>query len=278
VGIRRVPPQDYARNLDLLIRQAAERGIGAALVAPCNMEMAEGALDKEPGWQPYFAAQAAVARHHGLPLVATWPAMQEAAKATGSAQHLFVDAMHPSDAGNAIFGAEIAAGLLTAGWPQSSLLGRGEAFDPGGIVETVEGGQVPVVNPMSPQANLFPSSPVVSWTEAASSEERARQERIAATNLDHGAIVERTALQQGWEVIIQSCLAAPASAELQSSDGNRLEVLQIDGSGELRVRAPPGQPAVRLLVGEEKLPATPSRPRISIGCETVPTARPDPSP
>ncbi|MBM4391487.1 MAG: SGNH/GDSL hydrolase family protein [Deltaproteobacteria bacterium] len=153
VGVRRVPLQRYAENLDLMVRDARERGVGVLFFTPCNREMARGDSEDDVAWGAYFDAQARVAAHHGLPIAATRHAMFEAAKRTG-VEALLVDTMHPSAAGHAIFASVAANALDAAGWPGARLIGRGPAF-PFDKLEDFVPMSEDALNPRSPQVNLF---------------------------------------------------------------------------------------------------------------------------
>lgn len=149
---RRVPLQDYARNLDWMVREAKSRGIGAAFVAPTNTGLVDGQFEQGAGWDPYFDVQKQVAEWHQLPLATAITALQ--GNATPTAED-FVDLMHPSPAGHEAIGMLIAAVLTEAGWPEKPLFGRDEAFDPSGLVDdgTLQAGGQPAK--MSPQGQLF---------------------------------------------------------------------------------------------------------------------------
>ena len=148
-GGRRVPLQDYAANLDHLARGAAARGVGVAFLAPCNRDQVSGPSGRF-SWDVYFEAQAAVAKNAGVPLIPMLPAM----KAAPPGEALFVDPMHPSARGHAIFAATAAEALLAAGWPQAKLLATGPPFAATSLTDTgLSHGDVP---PGSPQGDLFP--------------------------------------------------------------------------------------------------------------------------
>jgi lysophospholipase L1-like esterase len=151
-GKRRVPVQRYAANLDAMIRDAAARNVGAVLFRPSNLHLVTSPDDPDVVWGPYHAAQAAVAAHHGLPLVETLPRLLETV-ATVPAEQLFLDDMHPTVAGHGVFAAAAAAALAAADWPARPLLGRSEPYDPSGLVDGTPT-QI-TTNPLSPQANLF---------------------------------------------------------------------------------------------------------------------------
>ena len=132
-GTRRVPLRRFAKNLDAIARAAAERGVSVAFIAPANRNMLTQSSAPEVGWGPYFAAQAAVAAHHGLPVLSLQPALQQLYEKS-DLDATFLDYMHPTAAGNAAAGEAIAAGLRAAGWPERPLLAAGDGpFSPVGL-------------------------------------------------------------------------------------------------------------------------------------------------
>lgn len=150
---RRVPIQDYARNLDAMVRDARERGAGAAFISPANQGLVNGAYQSGAGWDPYFAAQAAVAAWHGLPVASAVEALQAD---PASIDEKFVDQMHPSARGAEDIARTVAGVLRNAGWPATPLTGRADAFDASALVDDARvppGGQD---RKFSPQAQLFP--------------------------------------------------------------------------------------------------------------------------
>jgi lysophospholipase L1-like esterase len=155
VGVRRVPLATYARNLDAMIRAAAARGIGAALVSPCNVRMARGLTAQGNVWDAYYRVQADVARHHGIPIIRTEAAMRVAAQQV-DAELLYVDDMHPTATGARVMAAAIAAGLLEARWPARALRGRTEPFDASAVRDDNPEGLPEIPTARSPQTNLFP--------------------------------------------------------------------------------------------------------------------------
>ena len=147
---RRVPIQDYAANLDAMAREAAERKVGIAFVSPCNVGLVRGEYSDGASWDVYFETQRAVAMHHGVPAIATLPAM----KSSGvDPDALFVDVMHPSAQGHAIFAEAVASALTAAGWPTTPLLAAGSPFPVADLVDRAPQVGQPATG--SPQRNLF---------------------------------------------------------------------------------------------------------------------------
>ena len=152
-GSRRVPLQSYARNLSEIALQASSRGVGVLFFAPCSAPMLRGARSN-PVWAPYFDAQAAVARHHGLPLAESCTAMASG----GPRSMLFVDQLHPSGAGVRLWAATADAALSEAGWPGAALLATGGPFDPTGLQDTPTEDLAEHRHLHTPQSLLFPGS------------------------------------------------------------------------------------------------------------------------
>lgn len=214
-GQRRVPVQRYAANLDAMIRAAAARKIGAVLLVPTNTHLIAHPDDPDPVWKPYHEAQRAVAAHHGLPLLQTLPRMLEAAK-TAPAGSLFVDDIHPSRAGHAVFAASIAAGLHAADWPAQPLLGKGGTFDASAIVDPTP--TQDQTNPMSPQANLF---------------------KGAAGPASSAQASNASAPQDGsWYVTgkVVSGATGPVRVEVRTASGDPLGMVALAEPGAFRVR------------------------------------------
>ena len=125
---RRVPLQDYAANLDLLARQARERGVGVAYLCLANRDLVKETFD-EGSWDAYIQAQAQVAAHHGAVRVEAVYPLQRAHASGLSMDELFVDELHPSGAAHRLIADELAAALVAAGWPQDPQLGTDAVFD-----------------------------------------------------------------------------------------------------------------------------------------------------
>lgn len=117
-GHRRVPLTDYARNLDRIVSEAAERGVGAVFLAPCNRYKLEGEVP-DAQWDDYFDAMQRVAAHRSVPVVEALPALQAAGIAVDEA---FLDQMHPTGAANGLYADALADALVEAGWPAQPLL------------------------------------------------------------------------------------------------------------------------------------------------------------
>ncbi len=150
-GGRRVSLKRYAENLDSMVREAATRGIGSALISPSNLGQVRGDFPEGASWDPFFAAQGQLATFHHIPVIRTLPAMRAAVGA--DATLLFVDVMHPSTAGHAVFAATADSVLAEVGWPTNRLLATDAIFPADTLVDT--GFATGKSNPSSPQRNLF---------------------------------------------------------------------------------------------------------------------------
>jgi len=127
-SVRRVALDRYVELMDKLARGAAERGAGVIFLSPCNLEMSTGQWDDR--WTAYFYAQQALAEHHGSPLVSLKePFMDSALANDNSADHLYIDHMHPTILGHRMIAEELDDALAAAGWPGNRLLAKSEPFD-----------------------------------------------------------------------------------------------------------------------------------------------------
>ena len=127
-GARRVPITDYAKNLDTLFSQAAERKIGALFLLPCNRELAAEIPTPPKGWpwDVYFETAQSVATAREVPIV-NGCEIAKAKNLQGDAA--FLDEMHPTAALNTAYAEAIADTLITLGWPSNPLLPKQNAAD-----------------------------------------------------------------------------------------------------------------------------------------------------
>jgi lysophospholipase L1-like esterase len=157
-GTRRVPLNEYAGNLDRMIRDAAERGVGAVILAPSNRYTVMRGRQEGQVWWTYFAAQEHVARCHGVPLIDTLPDTVSAIAAGVTLDQLYIDEMHPTTLGHQRIATTIVQALLGAGWPSQSLLGRSEPCPVDQLQDAYPSDMGAMVQQLSPQANLFPGT------------------------------------------------------------------------------------------------------------------------
>ena len=138
-----MPVERYAILLDRLIGEARSKGIGVAFVRNANERLLHEWRDETPPtWEPYFEQMAALAEHHGVPMVDAGTVFAD----SGLGQdELFLDVMHPTVVGHELIGAVLAEQVLASGWPELRLLGATGAFS--SEIEDIE-----------PPADLFDQS------------------------------------------------------------------------------------------------------------------------
>ena len=156
---RRVPVDDYAANLDGLIRDARERGIGVVLFTPPSPVEIEATVRPPHQWDPYRAAQRAVAAAHGLPHIdATGPFGDAVAHdSSGGLERWFLDDLHPTAAGQRLMARLVARVLKARNWPDDPLVGVADpAIDDNAIVDTTPASRAGrPLGDRSPISNLF---------------------------------------------------------------------------------------------------------------------------
>jgi lysophospholipase L1-like esterase len=278
-GSRRVSLRRYAENLDFFAREAATRGIGVAILAPCNIGIIDGRYGDGASWDVFFDAQRQVAAHHGIPLIETLPALRAAAG--GAPDALFLDVMHPSTAGHAVFAQAADEALRAAGWPTERLLATGGEFPAETLVDNRFNTGDP--NPSSPQRNLFgdgstppppngherPASkgqPAMSPAAPAPSRERtptAQAQTAAPEPVPNGPRWALSGSVRGGEAPYQVEVRAPGGAVVASvrlaaagpfdvrvrGDVDAVEIVATDTRGATDTRAGRrGGPAVELMV------------------------------
>jgi hypothetical protein len=119
MGVRRVPIQEYAENLDWMLREASARGIAAVFLTPCNRHRAV----MEPGvlttWEAYFEVVQRLADRRSVPVVHGCDVVRRHDLYDDAG---FLDDMHPTAALNQAYADQIAAMLFASGWPERPLL------------------------------------------------------------------------------------------------------------------------------------------------------------
>ncbi len=133
--VRRVPPRRYGELLDGLVREAASRDVGVALLSPTHRDLVAPETDAPSPSAIYRTIQRRVADHHGLPLADMTPPFQGVAAAHGTGQ-LFVDDLHPSGAGQRIMADTLATTLVRHGWPGQRAVGSSEPIDFGDVEDS----------------------------------------------------------------------------------------------------------------------------------------------
>lgn len=231
-GVRRVPPRRYAENLDAIVRDAQARSIGVLFVQPTNRDMARGDLSGAEVRSPYFDAQDRVAAWHGVPVAHTLEAFAAAAVTRGP-DALFLDDLHPSEAGNAVLADAILAGLVAARWPAERLLGREAAFDASDVTDTAPDSRGASPGAMSPQVNLFPGGAAGLATASAAGPSASGSSADAAT--------------PAW-TLRGTVQAPPAPVEVtaRTLGDERLASVVLRGQTSFVFEIPAGHPVVRV--------------------------------
>ncbi len=113
-GVRRVPLQDYAANLEFLVSQAQERGMGVVILALATNGMIGRGRDSSDPAYPYQDVQYRVAEAHNLPYVDMVRVFRGSGK---TLNQLYGDELHPSGTGSTLLGQAIAGALVETGFP-----------------------------------------------------------------------------------------------------------------------------------------------------------------
>ncbi len=118
-GHRRVPLTDYARNVDTILLQAAQRGVSVVMLSPCNRILSDPTWDRPTAWGDYFEAMQRVADRRGVPIVSACQLLQSVGI---SADDAFLDEMHPTGITNRLYARAIGNVLARGGWPFNPIL------------------------------------------------------------------------------------------------------------------------------------------------------------
>lgn len=155
IGARRVAVNDYAANLDRLVRQALEHDAEVLFVTLANEDDLRGPRREPAAWTLYREVMRDTAERYGAPVVNV-PELFYGSKKPKS--ELFIDEMHPTASGHAMIGAEIAHAL--EGWARGEKLLHGGTHAPIPVyVDTFtfgDGGQGPQPDPSKGAAQAPP--------------------------------------------------------------------------------------------------------------------------
>jgi hypothetical protein len=234
---RRVEIQDYAANLDTIIRAAASHGAGVILLAPPARVEVEGDLLGPPHqWEVYRDTQAAVARHHGLTRVDATTVFRDAylADEQHSISALFIDDMHPTALGMSMLASAVSRALKEAGWPASpQISAQREPMDVRHFEDnTPEDRKAP--GDQSPVQNLF-----VTEDEASANGAKLRpggEDGKLPIRIMGGQGPFQVTVTLGGRVVSRARVSQPGSIALSipKSDGP-VQVQVTDGTGQSRV-------------------------------------------
>lgn len=116
-GLRRVPIDAYARNLEAFCARMHAQGGGVVFLLLPNREDVEP-ISGDPAWAPYRSVMRAVAERWDAPVVDGPRAFRASGR---SADALFIDQMHPTPAGHAALAGAVEGTLRDRGWPERPL-------------------------------------------------------------------------------------------------------------------------------------------------------------
>jgi lysophospholipase L1-like esterase len=127
VGSRRVPIDEYARNLETISELAERSGAELAFMVLPNREDLVSSHDSGAAWDPYRQVMRDTAARHGAPLMEL-PAHYVASGL--SADDLFLDEMHPTAKGHQIWADLALSTLAERGWTEGDSILRDPAPGP----------------------------------------------------------------------------------------------------------------------------------------------------
>ncbi len=114
IGQRRVPIQEYAANLEIITELAHDAGAEVAFMVLPNREDLTMVHQSGAAWDPYRQVMRDTATRHGAPLMY----LPELFEETGlEADELFLDEMHPTAKGHALWADLVLETLDELSWP-----------------------------------------------------------------------------------------------------------------------------------------------------------------
>lgn len=127
LGLRRVEINDYAQNLDAMVRLGLDHGAHSLFIVLTNQdELAMGGGIHV--WEPYRTVMRDTAARYGAPVLELTPLFQASGQPIPA---LFWDSMHPTVLGHRLLGEALVALLKQRGWPEQKLMTHPEgASDP----------------------------------------------------------------------------------------------------------------------------------------------------
>lgn len=127
VGKRRVAIDDYARNLDTIVRLARKHDAEVLFLMLANEEDVPTPTGRQSfAWDPYRQVMRDAAARYGAPLLEVPPLFQDSGMTDGQ---LFLDQMHPTATGHRIIGEALADLLQDKGWLEGRPLMQGGTGD-----------------------------------------------------------------------------------------------------------------------------------------------------
>jgi lysophospholipase L1-like esterase len=121
IGERRVPIQEYARNLETIVELAHDAGAEVAFMVLPNREDLITVYEAGAAWDPYRQVMRDTAQRHGAPVLE----LPELFRQTGlEADQLFLDEMHPTAQGHTLWADLVLSTLEDRGWSEGQPLER----------------------------------------------------------------------------------------------------------------------------------------------------------
>ncbi len=121
IGERRVPIQEYAHNLETIVELAHSAGAEVAFMVLPNREDLDTTYASGAAWDPYRQVMRDTAARHGAPVVELPALFVESGL---EADALFLDEMHPTATGHAMWAERVLSVLEDRGWTQGQPLER----------------------------------------------------------------------------------------------------------------------------------------------------------
>jgi len=121
IGERRVPIQEYARNLETIVELAHAIGSEVAFMVLPNREDLVTVYESGAAWDPYRQVMRDTAARHGAPVVEL-PSLFLETELGGDA--LFLDEMHPTAQGHALWADTMLQTISDRGWTGGGALER----------------------------------------------------------------------------------------------------------------------------------------------------------
>ena len=253
---RRVPLAEYAENLEQLIREAAARDVGVVLLTPPSPVEIVNAVQPPHQWTPYRRAQAAIARHYGLPHIDMTPVFK-AAYETDEPRDLtkyFLDDLHPTATGQRIMAQLLERVLKQRGWPTDRIVPKADApFDVDALVDdTPKSRAGRLADDRSPIQNLFPGAVSEAGPSNASASSQAGPQPWAVDlRIAGGTPPYTVTASRDGHTVASAKLPAARAFSLPIRSGGAVELSVSDAAGQQRQQtAGPGDAELSVVFSE----------------------------
>lgn len=254
---RRVPLADYAENLERLIEEAAAREVGVVLLTPPSPVEILNEVQPPHQWTPYRRAQAAIARHYGLPHIDMTPVFKSAYESDEprAISKYFLDDLHPTVTGQRIMAQLLVRVLKQRGWPEDRIVPQAKtAFDVAGLVDDTPASRAGrPASDRSPIQNLFPGNgPQGGPPGDGVATQRATQSWSVDLSISGGSPPYTvTALRDG-HTVASAKLPAARAFSLPIRSGGAVELSVADAAGQQwQQKAQPGDAELSVVFGDQ---------------------------